>query len=415
MSDSSKSAFFKQSGWMVLTTVGGGGFMMLVHSVAAKMPVGEYAVFFTLLQILNLMGIPAVGLQSVFAQQAAAALTDEARERLAGTLRSVLMATFLLWLAAAAVVIFFQQQIITSLQMSSSAAFWVTLFVGLAALWQPIVWGILQGRQNFLWFGLSTFLNGFARFTMVCIIILLFHGYAAGAMLAALMGLIITVISGGWPSWDLFKSPTRPMAWKPWLKHIVPLTLGFGSVSFMMAFDMIIVQSRFPKDENGYYAAAGMIGRALVFITIPMTSVLFPKIVQSAAKAEKTNLMTQAIIATAIVGGLAALVCTVMPWLPLRIIFRKGYLEAAPLVPWFAWAMLPLTLSNVLISNLLARERFKVSPLLFLVAAGYGLALTFGGKTPLAIIQTLGVFSTLLLGVTLGFSYLSQDTKRTAA
>ena len=33
--------------------------------------------------------------------------------------------------------------------------------------------------------------------------------------------------------------------------------------------------------------------------------------------------------------------------------------EAAPLVPWFAWALLPLTVANVLVQNILARGRFK--------------------------------------------------------
>jgi len=37
-------------------------------------------------------------------------------------------------------------------------------------------------------------------------------------------------------------------------------------------------------------------------------------------------------------------------------------IAAAPLVPWYAWALVPLTLANVLIQNLLARGRFAAMP-----------------------------------------------------
>ena len=58
---------------------------------------------------------------------------------------------------------------------------------------------------------------------------------------------------------------------------------------------------------TGYYAAAGMIGRALVFLTAPMTQVMFPKVAQSAARSEKSNAALLALGATALIGAGAAL------------------------------------------------------------------------------------------------------------
>src|SRR6185295_11389958 len=84
-----KLAFFKQSGWMVMATVGGGVFMMLVHNVAARMDKEEYGVFFALLRCLILLGIPAGGLQFTFAQQTAASLNDQHHYQLAATTRAV--------------------------------------------------------------------------------------------------------------------------------------------------------------------------------------------------------------------------------------------------------------------------------------------------------------------------------------
>ena len=174
---------------------------------------------------------------------------------------------------------------------------------------------------------------------------------------------------------------------------------------FMLSADMVVVQSLFDKDRTGLYAAAGMIGRALVFFTIPLTYVMFPKIVHSAARADKTSVLGQALGATALLGGLAALGCTVVPWLPLRLVYDRSFLVIAPLVPWFAWCMLPLTLANVLINNLMARARYEAVPWLVVVATGYAAALmTFNGTFE-TVVKTLGVFGLILLSVSAWFTW----------
>src|SRR5437773_1619913 len=134
------------------------------------------------------------------------------------------------------------------------------------------------------------------------------------------------------------------------------------------------------------------------------------KVVRSAALTTYTRALRQALGATALLGVAAALACTLLPKLPLRIIYfsKPNYWDAAPLVPWFVWSLLPLVLANVLVSNLLARERFAVVPWLVLLAAAYGAALAVLKAHLLAseqlqafraVIQTLGAFSLLLFGV----------------
>ena len=373
--DDHKLSFFRQSGWMMLATTAGGVFMWLVHIPAnARMPRAEYGVFVTLLQVLNLMLIPAIGLQTVFAQQTAAALTEAQRRALASTTRGVLLALGVLWLGMAAAAFGFRHELLDLLKIANPAALWVTVGIGLAMLWLPVAQGLLQGVEDFLWLGWVQILNGCGRFTGVVIIVWLLGAYAVGAMTAALLGF--------------------------WF------ALG-------VAADQILVQSLFAKGLTGWYGAAGMIGRGLVVFTGPLVAVMFPKIVRSAARAETTNVLAQALGATVLMGGGAALACTLLPELPLRIIYKREYWVAAPLVPQFAWCMLPLTLANVLIGNLLARERFEAVPWLVVVAAGYGAALmgrapAFQAAEPFEafkmVVHTLGLFSFLLLAVAAWFT-----------
>jgi hypothetical protein len=137
-----------------------------------------------------------------------------------------------------------------------------------------------------------------------------------------------------------------------------------------------------------------------------MTAVMFPKIVASAARAETTNVLGQALGATALLAGAAAVLCTLFPTLPLRVVYDQSFLDVAgPLVPWFAWCLVPLTLANVLVNNLLARRTFRVVPWLVTIAAGYGAALALFATSFLAVIQTLGVFSLLLFAVAAWFTW----------
>ncbi|MEW6302543.1 MAG: hypothetical protein AB1705_03675 [Verrucomicrobiota bacterium] len=405
MTQGDKGSFFKQSGWLLIGTGMGGVFMYAVHIFAGRIQPAEYGVFVTLLQILNLMGIPAIGLQTVFAHQTASAITEQRRHQLTATIRGVLLGITVVWAITAAGILMFQQPILAALKISNPAALWATLVVALALMWHPVGLGLLQGKQSFMWLGWTYIANGLGRLIPVMLVVLVFGGHAAGSMVGVLIGVLAAVVIGLGQSRDLWTGPTEPFDWRGWFTRVVPLTLGLGVGMFMLGADMIVVQSTFDKDLTGAYGAAGMIGRGLVFFTVPLTAVMFPKVVQSAARSEKTDVLAQALGATAVMGGLAAIACTLLPELPLRIVYSTKYLDVAPLVRWFAWCMLPLTLANVLINNLLARQQFAVVPWLVLVAIGYGVALNHFNTSFESVVKTLGIFNLLLVAVSAWFTW----------
>jgi len=402
----------------MLTMTFAGGIMYAVHPIVARhVPKEEYGVFTTLLQVVSLMGIPAAGLAPVFAQQVAAAVTEAQHRQVISTFHGVCRAIFFIWLAMAVTVALFWKQALASLQISNPTALAATVGVGLVALLTPVMTGMLQGRQNFIWLGWINIINGVGRFGMVCLVILVLGAWAAGAIGAVFIGMAAAIAVGAWQTRDVWGVEKCPVYWSDWLRRVVPLTLGLGVATFMLSADMIFVQKFFPAKQTGFYAAAGMIGRALIFFTQPLTMVMFPKIAHSAARSQKTDVLMLTLGATALAGAVAAIGCTMFPWLPLRAaMYDKTFLEiSTPLVPWFAWSMLPLTLSGVLINSLMARARFAAVPWLVLVAVGYGVALALVGRHAgdLAdtqaglrmMIQTLGSFNLLLFGVCAWFTW----------
>jgi O-antigen/teichoic acid export membrane protein len=153
-----------------------------------------------------------------------------------------------------------------------------------------------------------------------------------------------------------------------------------------------------------------------MWVVMPLATVMFPKIVHSEARSEKSNLLGLVLLGTAVlaVGGATGL--TVLgPWV-VKLIYKGSYVAvASSVLPWYAWAMVPLTLANVLVNDLLARSRFRIVPVLVALAVGYGVALALvghrAGNLPdvqagfRMMIQTLGAFNLLLLAVCALFAW----------
>jgi O-antigen/teichoic acid export membrane protein len=400
----SRTVFFRQSGWMLIATVLSGLCMFGVHPFSKLIPEAEYGVFGTMIAVLNCIGIPAIGLQMVFAQQTAAALTDTHLRQLTGTTRGVLLGTLLIWLTTVLLVGLFRRPILDHWHLANPAALWLTLLVGLGAVWSPIFGGILQGQQNFLWFGWASILNGAGRLAGVGLIVLLFQGYATGMVVGILLGTLVSLTIYVWQTRRVWLGPAAPFAWQPWLQQVVPLTLGLGAFQFMFSADPVFVKAWFDPADIGFYIAAGTLARSLVTFSGPVVWVMFPKIVRSMAISEKTDIMWLTLITiTVLTSGGALVLSVVAPWL-LQLVYKESYLAAVPLLRWFAWSMVPLTLANVLISNLMARSLFRVVPWLLAVAGCYAILLIFFHQSFLSVIRVLGISNLLFLGVSLWFT-----------
>ena len=410
---------------MIASTIGG-IFMFAVHAFAPGMGKAEYGLFGTLLQMLNLMMIPALGLQTVFAQQTAAAVSESEKRQLAATTRAILAAAAVLWLVMASTAFFFQSWLCATLRISDPAALWVTIIFGLPQLWLPVFQGILQGRQDFLGMGWIGILHGLTRLLAVGFLVIVLRGKAAAGMMGALVGQGLALSIAAWRARGLLREPGEPFDAKGWLARVWPLTLGLGVGQFMLSADMIVVRAVFEPAQTGVYGWSGMIGRGLVMFTAPLVWVMFPKVVESMARSERTNVIGQALMATGMLAGLlaamATLACRLAPGflealahgtppvtlpgdLAAQLLEHRALiLEVSLLIPLFVWCMLPLTLAVVLVNSLLAQARYQAVPWLVVTAAAYGTALTVWNKSFEQVIATLGVFSVVLLAVAAGFS-----------
>jgi O-antigen/teichoic acid export membrane protein len=390
------ATFFRQSGWLMIANIGGGGVFYLVHLLSKKISVAEYGAFGVMLAVA--MCVPNLPLQMVFAQQTARALATGRERALAGMIRLAWLGTLGLALLFTVAVALWHRQILTAWKLPNEAGLWIMLGVVLLSFWLPMFQGLLQGQQNFFWLGWAVILNGAARFAVAGTLVLFFAGASAEMIFGVVVGLAVAVGIGIWQTRGLWRLRAEPFNVRELLGQIVPLMLGFGAVQFLFTADTMYVKAYFSPDESGFYVGAGTLARALLWLVLPLATVMFPKIVHSTARSEKSNLLGVVMLGTVVLAASGAVGLTVLAPFLVKMAFKASYVPvAAAVLPWYAWAMVPLSLANALVSNLLARLQFRIVPVLIVLAVAYGIALTHFHDSLIMVLQTLGVFNVLLL------------------
>ena len=405
-----RSSFFRQSGWLMFATVAGGLFMTAVHFLSKALPVAQYSEFGVFLVVA--MFIPAGPLQMVLAQQTAQALALHRGHELSGLIRGAWLGTFVVWLLGALLALLFQGSILAHFKISNPAALWLALPVLLFTIWLPMFSGILQGQQNFLWLGWSMMANGVGRIAVAAFAVLVLHCYASGMVAGMLGGLAASLLLAVWPTRSLWLPSAVPFDWQALLRQILPLTLGFGVYQFLLTADTLLVKWYFTPATAAFYLSAGTLARASMWLVGPLAAVMFPKLVHAKARAEKSDLLGIVLIGTLIfaAGGATGL-CILGPWV-VKFMFTPAFVTAATeLLPWYAWAVVPLAMGNVLLNNLLAHSHFKVIRALCLLAAAYAFGLAQFHATPIMVIKVLGTGNLALFAVCAWYTWGGGRTK----
>jgi len=187
----------------------------------------------------------------------------------------------------------------------------------------------------------------------------------------------------------------------------------------LMQADALIVREKLmdflTADEVDGYSAVRKIAQAMVYLVGALTSVMFPKVARSFQRSEKTDVLKLTIALTAIIGVVGAILATLFPEVPLRVLSPARLLASKGLVTAYCWALLPLTLANVLVWSLLARESYRVVPWLAALALGYWITLQNFHDRLQTVIAVAAAFGSAFMLVSAAFLWLESRTRARAS
>jgi len=399
------ASFFRQGGWLMFANIAAGALMWAVHFLSKTIPESEYGTLGTLLAVT--MVVPMLPLQMVFAQQTARALATNQRAQLARMIRRSALALFLVWLGAALILALFHRQLIQNWNLANPAAFWVTLVALLGAILLPMLLGLLQGKQDFLALGVSMIVSGGGRFIAAIAIVLVLGGYAAGILTGVVIGFAAAVAYAGYATRDLWSGHGEAFDRKELLRQVLPLALGFGACQILFTADTMFVKAWFTGEETAFYVAAGTLARALMWLVLPLAAVMFPKIVHSTMKSQKTDLLGITLLGTGVLAICGALGLWLLGPYVVRLVYTPAYVEpATALLPWYAGAVVPLAMANVLVNNLLAKGDYRPVPFLVVLAISFIVALNKAHDSLVQVLQVLATCNVVFLLLCSGFTWI---------
>ena len=269
----------------------------------------------------------------------------------------------------------------------------------IALIWQvAIPRGILQGLQRFTPLSLNLSLELVVRTAVV--FLLLKAGYAvSGAMAAVFAGLAVAFGLGLYSLRDHLRGIGSRVRLRVMAGFSVTAAAGIIGVQILYNQDVILAEHYLSGHDGGIYGGLNKIGTILYFLTISVSQVLFPRVVEAVAKEQHPGriLLSSAGILAALGAG-ALLVFAVAPGLVVGILFGPSFRDAIPLVFPVGLIGLALSLDNLLVQFFMAvHDRVFVPILALAVVAEGGLIFLFHARVGQVVLDVLVALLGLLV------------------
>lgn len=274
--------------------------------------------------------------------------------------------------------------------------------------------GVMMGVEGFEGAALAGVAASAAR--LIAGIVLVALGLAAsGALAGHLVGVIVGAVLPAWLALSVLRRKTGlaasgsgALAWardffggavreRPRGFYAYALGFGVASVGYgiLSSADVVMAKHYFPdRNQAGAFAKAAMIARIVFFLVQPIAGALFPKVTSAGAASPRSArlLLKGTVFAAAFlvaVGG----ICLAFPGWLLRVLAGTRDPALEPIVRGMVLALMPLSLTGLLMNYELAQRRFVVILPLLLSAAAYVLGVAVWHETPLQIVMLLALCS----------------------
>lgn len=264
----------------------------------------------------------------------------------------------------------------------------VAVFI-VPALLSAIAIGRLQGQMRFVAMSLLSAAFALGKFGVGVAVM------AAGLGVTALVaGLVVSTTVATWIGMHLSRSAgaiTRTVFDRDTARVFLGVTLFWALVSM----DVPFARGFFAEGTAGQYAAADVIGRAVLWIPVVVTQITFPQVSQAVSNFESTEPLMLRAFATTTALAVAGVVGIWIFGEPLfRLLYGSDYAEAHQYAWRIALATVPFVVVNLLLHHNFARNHNRFVSVLVVAIVAEGLGLAIGPHTPTAYPIVLGAVAT---------------------
>lgn len=274
--------------------------------------------------------------------------------------------------------------------------------------------GFLQGLQCFGWLG---GLGVFAVVTKIvaCVAMIQWLGWSLhGALGGVLVSTLVSsrvgacVIRSRLPT---VGNGTSEVRGRVNLRSVVPVIVANVAFAAMTQLDVVLVNHHFNPEIASQYAAAAILGKAILYLPGGIVVALFPMVAEDQTKSRSsTGILQQSIMATLLLCGAVAFFYAFWgPWL-VSVLYGGRFPEAGNLLALYGVAMLPIAFVMIAKHFLIAKGRLLFA-WVFLAVAWLQIAVIHSWHpSAYAVLITVGA-GNMLLAVASSFVLYSESTK----
>jgi O-antigen/teichoic acid export membrane protein len=387
------------SGLMSVSTVSAGILGYVFHILMGRMlSTQEYGLFGAMMALFVVLAAPLASLMMVISRKVSEYRAKEDVGSLAHfyywiNFRTAAIGVLLL------VVYFYLTPKIQSYLKAPTVVPVYLLGVLLFLTFLPIINNaFLQGLQRFGWLFASGSLNNVFKIIFSVALVWLgfgLTGAVGGVVLSSFAVWIFTY-------WALHPSLAQGRHQPSQSAHLsikpaMPVLIANAAFAAMTQLDMVLVNYYFPAHEAGLYAAASILGKAVMFLPGGIALALFPMVAENQARNQRsTYLLLQAVGLTAFLCGAGAVFYFLFGDAIIRILYGEAYRGAGEVLTIFGFAILPMALVLVAERFLIAKGRVLFAYLFVLFAPLQLLAIHLFHDSLRMVVVVMGASGLLL-------------------
>ena len=403
----------RASAWLFVGSITGGILGYVFQVVMGRMLIPQdYGLFSAMMALLAVLGAPFSTLMMVISRKVSEYRAIQDNGSITHLYYSINIQTAAVGGLLLGVCMFFVPQLQSYLKAPDVVPVYL-LGVLLFLIFPPIINNaFLQGLQNFTWISLSSVLT--ALFKIVFAVLFVWLGYGVGG---ALGGIILancaiwiftyTVLHRSLIAGRGISSQTGHLSFK----SALPVLVANTAFATMTQLDMVLVNYYFPAHETGLYAAASILGKAVMYLPGGIAMALFPMVAENHARGKgSAHLLLQAVGLTALLCGAGAMFYYLLGEWIITFLYGESYRDAGNVLKFFGFAILPMALVMVAEHFLIAKGRVLFAYLFVIIAPLELAAIYFYHDSLLTVVAVMGASGLMLTLV--GYGLLWREFRK---
>lgn len=336
--------------------------------------VNDYGTINTLMSLIVYFSIPNSIISLIAARYIALYRGMDNSGRISSVIRLLLKCCIVITLIIALVGLVFARPIAAVFHLETRFLVYGCAVIAIVNVSAATMYGILQGLQLFLPYGIQGIVNAVCKLGGSVLLILL--GYKAWGVIAAMViGAVLTVLYCAFHIRGYLASAVRykgenVVDFREFCHFALGMVIAQSSITALTNGDILLVKALFDDTTAGTYSSAMVIGKIAMYVSTAVVAALFPTVVEEHSKGNDTGkLFKKALLYGGGSSIVMALGMNLLGKYVIGILFGQKYLEGIVYLPAVCLFVVPLTFLTVIMNYILAIDWVRFFAISVLLSA----------------------------------------------